>query len=256
MDLIVSSHLDDAVLSCGGRIASASRKGRQVVVVTVFAAPAPLNPTSLLARQYHRLMGFDDPQLRRREDMAALARLGARAVHLDHLDCIYRRRDDGAPLVVHEQDIFRSEIAAEAGLLLAIEHDLAATASRCRPRRLLAPLAAGGHRDHVFARRAAEATAEAIGPALELVYYEDVPYVIAEPRCAIETSHGMVEEIYHLSEEELQDRLDAVRQYRSQRQVLWHDGTSLLPSIASFARHLGGGTPAERYWRGSSTRAR
>ncbi|KAB2956573.1 MAG: PIG-L family deacetylase, partial [Thermoanaerobaculia bacterium] len=52
--LVLSPHLDDAVLSCGGRIADEVARGRDVLVVTVFTADEPAEPPSRLAADLRR----------------------------------------------------------------------------------------------------------------------------------------------------------------------------------------------------------
>ena len=77
--IYLSPHLDDAVFSCGGRIALQVRAGRRVWVVTVCAG-SPGGPLSDYAQVLHTYWGLaetDAPAARREEDRAALARLGA-----------------------------------------------------------------------------------------------------------------------------------------------------------------------------------
>jgi len=88
--MIVSPHLDDAVLSCGQLMA-----GRpDCVVVTVFAG-APLN---VQTTPYDEACGFRDSDealtLRRDEDAEACARLGATPIHLDFPDGQYEPKQE------------------------------------------------------------------------------------------------------------------------------------------------------------------
>ena len=80
---VVSTHLDDAVLSCYREL------GPETVVVTVFAGiPPPGEPGS-----WDRRTGAPDSTARmrerREEDIEALALSGCRAIHLDLLDSQY-----------------------------------------------------------------------------------------------------------------------------------------------------------------------
>ncbi|HEY5049632.1 MAG TPA: PIG-L family deacetylase, partial [Acidothermaceae bacterium] len=93
--IVVSPHLDDAVLSCAGLIAGATG----VTVVTVFAGnppardaatPAEFLPGTTAWDQASGFVGGDDVVgLRRAEDRAALAHLGAVPQWLDFLDSQY-----------------------------------------------------------------------------------------------------------------------------------------------------------------------
>ena len=90
--VVVSPHLDDAVLGCGHLIAA--HPG--TTVVTVFAggpAEYPDPPTPWDARGGFA-PGDDVLAARRAEDAAALAELGARPVWLDYVEHQYLPRED------------------------------------------------------------------------------------------------------------------------------------------------------------------
>jgi LmbE family N-acetylglucosaminyl deacetylase len=95
---IVSPHLDDAVLSLGSFIASASRRGTRVAVITVFAGdPDSTKP----AGGWDRRAGFategEAARARRAEDRAACAVVGADPVWLGHSEADYAdARDESA----------------------------------------------------------------------------------------------------------------------------------------------------------------
>src|SRR5437764_2009359 len=95
--LFLSPHLDDAVLSCGGTIADLVAGGEDVSALTFFAGQG-VPPFAPLATELHACWGSppDVVKLRRAEDVAALARLGASALHEDVPDAIYRRDQDGS----------------------------------------------------------------------------------------------------------------------------------------------------------------
>ena len=83
--VIVSPHLDDAVLGCGNFMAS--HPG--AYVVTVFAGNPPAYPTDPM-RKWDVQSGFspgdDVMEARRHEDDAALAVLDATPVHLEFIE--------------------------------------------------------------------------------------------------------------------------------------------------------------------------
>jgi LmbE family N-acetylglucosaminyl deacetylase len=98
--VVISPHLDDAVLGCGALLAT--HPG--ATVITVFTggpAGSPDPPT-----HWDALAGFsagdDVLGARKQEDIAALAAVGAEPVWLDHFEHQYLARPDwvGAPAVV------------------------------------------------------------------------------------------------------------------------------------------------------------
>ena len=124
--LVVSPHLDDAVLACGAWIAAHAG----VRVLTVFAG-APR--TSAPPTEWDAACGFADAAeaiaARRAEDRAALALLGAEPEWLDWCDDQY-----GVP-------------APEGALVADVSADLRRALERHDPHAVLVPLGLF-HRDH------------------------------------------------------------------------------------------------------------
>jgi LmbE family N-acetylglucosaminyl deacetylase len=90
--VVVSPHIDDAVLSLGAAISNAARDGARVTILTVLAGdPGSTEP----AGEWDRECGFptagEAATVRRAEDAAACAQLGATAVWLPYSDHQYER---------------------------------------------------------------------------------------------------------------------------------------------------------------------
>jgi len=147
--VVVSPHLDDAVLGCGQLLAGHPGSA----VITVFAgrprAPGPL-------REWDAAAGFgpgdDVIAARRQEDRAALARLGARPVWLDFVDDQYGEPPDTNQLAA----------ALEAAILAD------------RPSMVLMPLGLF-HHDHALTHQAGVAVLRR-QPSLAWFAYEDALY--------------------------------------------------------------------------------
>ncbi|MEM9553010.1 MAG: PIG-L family deacetylase [Acidobacteriota bacterium] len=184
--LVLSPHLDDAALSCGGQIHRMARTGGRVVVLTVFAGGPSDDPCSAVtdrdaspaAVAFHALIGLEAGEAgvaaadaavaaRRAEDRVACEILGAEGVRWRRLDAVYRRHPDG-PLPSLAALFDRARPVDEA-LVAALAADLRALPPL---RRLLVPLGVGGHLDH----RTVRAAAERAFPPSSLRYYEDLPY--------------------------------------------------------------------------------
>lgn len=243
MHIYLSPHLDDAVFSCGGRIFLEAHRGFAVWVVTVFAG-SPTGPLSDYAQMLHYFWGLaetDAVAARREEDRAALSLLGAVPVHWEFTDCIYRRAPDGRVLypnydalwgpIAEEDDSLREE------LIRRIE-ELPSSAQ------LFVPLGAGNHVDHRLVRQAAEATGRS------LVYYEDYPYARETGKVGEVLEEGPWEsELVWLEGEALEAKVAAALCYRSQISSFWADEDDLAVQFRAYAAEVGGGIPAERYWR-------
>lgn len=243
--LYISPHLDDATLSCGGRIWQQAQAGERVSIVTIFAgAPAPDAPLSPFAQEMHERWELADPvAARREEDAAALALLGAEGGYWPYVDCIYRRALDGSFLCDGEEALFGEIHPAESALIAELASRFRTLAQEPGGT-IYAPLAVGHHVDHQIVRRA---VAELEG----VVYYEDYPYA-AKPE-TLETALGAERwqsELVSLSQEALETKIAAIACYGSQLTSLeWADAAEMAAAVRAFVNQTGDGAPAERYRR-------
>ena len=127
--LVVSPHLDDAVLSVPGWIRSLALRGERVVVLTVFSA------------------GGEEYPERRAEDLAALTLLGAEPLHLGLLDAPPRR---GVRRGFRELILCAMDDEDAAAVARALVERIAALA----PALTLLPLGVGEHIDHLIVHAA------------------------------------------------------------------------------------------------------
>lgn len=207
--IYLSPHLDDAVFSAGGWIHEQTRAGQSVEIWTIMCGDPHVSECSMFAQVLHNLWGFSSAEEtvreRRKEDHLAASIVGAKTVHLDFLDCIYRRSPDG--------DWLYSEISvpphpADASYPAQIAE---AISSRLQPDdRLICQLALGSHVDHVLVRQAAEQ----LGRPLR--YVVDVPYWFYKPEEYEEKTAGMNESASRISEPGLERWIEAALAYTSQ----------------------------------------
>jgi LmbE family N-acetylglucosaminyl deacetylase len=266
--IYLSPHLDDAALSCGGAIHQQVRAGEGVLVITVFTAPPePGQPLSAFARGLHERWGnaADIVPVRRAEDRAAVGRLGASLLHLAFNDAIYRGRPaqgewfytNNSELFgeIHQADLPLAGAIAEAILEIAPQPDKATV--------IYAPLTVGHHVDHQLVYEAAGRLNRA-GRAV--VFYEDYPYVdpaypytqapadddkpySLEATLAAKQSAHWQPQLRPLSEADLAAKIDSVRAYASQLDMLFGGEGKVADWIRPYTLHVGQGKPAERIWR-------
>ena len=156
--LIFSPHPDDAAFSLGGALAG-RHLPQPVTILTIFGrshyAGGRFHPDSEIGRI---------SALRRAEDEAWAK---AHRVALVFLDLPEAGLRDGAAF----ETVF-APLSPTRSLSAAALADMEEVVERLSPDLVLAPLALGGHRDHVLARRAARLLVE----DARLGFYEDLPY--------------------------------------------------------------------------------
>ena len=164
--LALSPHLDDAAFSAGAALAWRADAGWRVVVATLFTASAPAPTGFALACQLDKGLGpeVDYMALRRAEDLAACAILGAQAEHVPLLEAPHRGYDSAAALFQppHADDPVLADLQAQVTRLLTAH----------APDEAWAPRGLGGHVDHVLVHHALVAAA----PATPVLWWTDWPY--------------------------------------------------------------------------------
>jgi LmbE family N-acetylglucosaminyl deacetylase len=220
--LVMSPHLDDAVLSCGALLAHLAAR-QPVTVATVFTAAAP-PPWSLPARRQLRALGGADAEdffaQRRAEDRDVLAGLGAAPVHLGFRDALFRRGRRRPAYPTFRFDAARGRVAScDAGLAAQVSARVCAMARAHEAGVIFAPIGVGRHVDHLITRRAAWALAGRI----PVVYYSDFPYSeTAAPDPAFVSRAGLVPHPWLRGRAENASRIAG---YRTQFAGLFRDGT-------------------------------
>src|SRR5215204_7812 len=207
--IYLSPHLDDAALSAGGLIYEQTQAGIPVEIWTFMCGDPQLSEYSPFTEKLHEIWGFADAaetvHKRRIEDTNAANILGAKVVHFDFLDCVYRRGKDGNWL--YPEGVFGSIHPEDADLPTQI-------AAEITPRLqtddvLVCQLSVGSHVDHVLVRQAAELLGR------PLIYDIDMPYFLYKSDEFEAKSAGLKESTRRITEAALERWLDAVVEYKS-----------------------------------------
>ncbi len=253
--LFLSPHLDDAVLSCGGLIRRLIAAGDRVAVYTIMAGrpPRPLPQSPILADLHARWATTGDPvDTRRREDIRALASLGALARHATIPDCVYRvtYTPTGEPVALYpsEESLWAAIHPADTAPLLLDATPLLYPQTDV----LHIPLGAGGHVDHRLVRDWGQRLARA-NPTLEIFYYEEYPYsvtdgAVAAALAALAPALKLTPILHPLDEDTLTAKIAAIAFYESQISTFWRDTAEMACAVRRDALTIGGGIPAEREW--------
>ncbi len=261
--IYLSPHLDDALYSCGGLICRQRKAGEPVTVLNLCAGIPDYAGLSPFAREYHRQWGDLDDMVaaRRAEDRRALAALGVEAIYLDTLDSIYRAVD-GQPCYPDERALFSGPRDADAALPGAWAARALELLPGGGPVRFYAPLAIGGHVDHILARLAGLELAKA---GQQVWFYEDFPH--AEDPLTLERlkqEMGLAQWHSRTILIDVQAKIDAMLGYATQTGKIFGDAAGLKRRVMDFTadrarsihwqealRHAvaGQGGRRERAWR-------
>lgn len=241
--LVLSPHLDDAVLSAGASLSEGVLEGHAIEVYTLFAGIA-CPPFSPIALAFHDAcgLGHDATSARRDEDLAAMMAIGASAHHGPFLDAVYRQRADGTWLCAHEDGMFDPAWPAEPALLSSLE-----TAIRCRcevfrPTMIATCFALGSHVDHRLTHTAALRVSQLL--QVPLLLWEDLPYAVGDPLREAPDPAIMLRarpEAWHRKRQ-------AIRCYPSQIRMLWPVEADWWDILWHHATIRGGDAPAELAW--------
>src|SRR6266568_284611 len=191
--MVMSPHLDDAVLSCGALLAHLAAR-HLITVVTVFTAAAP-PPWSLPARRQLRALGRVDP------------------------GDFFRRGRRGPAYPTFRFDAARGRVAScDAGLAAEVSARAGEIARASQAHVVFAPLGVGRHVDHLITRRAARE----LGREIRIVYYSDFPYSqTAGPEPGFIRDAGLVPHPWLCGRAENASRIAG---YRTQFAGLFGDG--------------------------------
>ncbi len=160
--LVISPHLDDAVLSIGGSIAAWVAEGARVVIASVYTTGPALTEIDPSMRK------FADYGTRRDEDAAACAVVGAEVLRLDQIERAFRKP------YLRGWSFFTTPPHRAGFLTLPAVTAALAPLADLAPEKILVPIGIGNHIDHVEALIAATDWAHAHGWLDRVWFYEDL----------------------------------------------------------------------------------
>lgn len=198
--LAVSPHLDDAVFSAGGTLARHVVKGDTVTVLTCFTGNVERPDGFALACQLDKGLGpdVDYMALRRAEDMAACAEIGADGLHWPFLEAPHRGYTNAGAL-------FEDRLPDDA-IVEPLTDALSELLGRLAPDRIYGPWGVGRHVDHVAVREALERVTD----AAKVIWWEDYPYAMQADAAPADIVRFAIEG------KDAERKLAAVLQYESQ----------------------------------------
>ena len=206
--IFLSPHFDDAIGSCGGLINRLVTRGDEVTVITVFAHIIK-NDFSDFAKELNNLWNLKSPvEERIIENKNACEKMNIKYLNLDFTEAIYRK-EKSKYLYPLSNDIFKDIVDEDSNLKNDIfdilckyvkEDDL-----------IYVPSSIGNHVDHKIVCE----VGKMLTNTNKVIFYEDFSYE-GSPNIA-KTKIVKIK----LSDEELFAKIEAVKEYKSQIEMLF-----------------------------------
>lgn len=254
--VILSPHLDDAALSCGGLLHAL--QGVATLVVTLCSGNPPALSTADGARKLPPRRGHVSPRIRRSEDIAAMHAIDAAYVHLSFPDAIYRRSRSGKLIYLSARERWVAPHADDAGYIEELYQLLRRICLDLGPILLVSPIGIGDHVDHQITARVALRLA---ADGAKLLFYEDFPYV-ANPESGRGNGDSPQAALARLGQApaqrlvvpvDVEGKMRVLRHYVSQVPVLFGSDDGMRAAIIGY-QHAG--LPCECYWRATGAGAK
>lgn len=244
--VVLSPHLDDAALSCGGLLGQLRGVvSRLVVTICASRPPQDASGRSRMRR------GHTPPKQRRREDIDAMHSIDCDFVHLGFADAVFRRSPTSGELIYDKP---RSKLALPPVDDTAHVEELFVVLRRLvcdmGPLLLLSPLGLGYHIDHFLVAQVALRLASR---RTKLVFYEDFPYRVSpklatalpdDPESAI-ARLGRAPGKRYVQPFDLEPKAELIGHYGSQIPALFGDEERMRDSLRATASD---GAFVEHYW--------
>jgi len=227
--IYISPHLDDAVLSAGGLIYDQTHAGMDVEIWTFMCGFPSTEELSPFAQVLHYQWGVPEGAAtemitaRRAEDVKAASIVGAKTVHFDFLDCIYRRGKNGDWLY---SNVFVPPHEDDEDLPARMAESISA---RLQPTdQLVCQLGLGSHLDHVLVRRAVELLQRPV------LYDADIPYLFNSPAELAPKTAGMKAKTQRITDSGLRSWQEAIAAYKSQLSSLFDSPEAMRAQIQQY----------------------
>jgi len=232
--IFISPHLDDVALSVGGIVNNLVNNNIETEIWTFFSGSPDDGNLSDFALSLHKRweLPLNAPKIRRLEDKKACKILGAQFKHFNLPDCIYRKDQDGNPIVREENDLYQPIPPSQQFLVTMITEELKTTTLPGDI--IVSPMAIGNHIDH----RIIVAAIEMVSPST-LLFYEDYPYVVKSQSSPINYSK-LTPNKFDLQDENIITWHAAISAYQSQISTFWKNTNRMKEDIVEFANRGGG----------------
>ena len=227
--LIISPHLDDAVLSCGDLIDKFIDDKYNVDILTIFSKDVNKKDLSNAAIKFHSncFLPNNPMKYRKIEDKKAHKYLKCNSFYLNKLECLYRKKNNKF-LYPNLDEIYHFE-KEDTEIVETLEKELSKIINSYDI--VLAPLGLGNHADHLVCNKAINNIKNKIKN--ELYFYEEVAYVCYYYRKNAISNWGdnLNSKIIKLSDKNFTKKINSILFYKSQLNILWNNYNQMYKDL-------------------------
>ena len=227
--VVLSPHLDDAVLSCHGLLESVRKHIPRLVISVCCSQP----PKPGMNKRARGRKGFAPPKQRRAEDIAAMEAMKCNYVHLGFPDAIHRRSASSGNFIYSSAETREGELRLDdANYIEELYLILSRLCCDMGPLILVAPLGIGRHVDHLICAHVAMRLVKA---NIKLLFYEDLPYVwrglhedehLDDAKSAFERL-GIDPSRRYFVDTDIKKKISVMKCYESQLPLLFKDNAEM-----------------------------
>ena len=232
--LIISPHLDDAVLSCGDLIDKLVNEKYSVDVITIFSKEMKKSQLSSAAIKFHNNCFLPDNPMKQRkqEDKLAHEYLKCNSYYMELPECLYRKYK--TKFLYPDLDNIYHLDKDDSKIIKKIEKGLIKIINNYDY--ILAPLGLGGHADHIASNKAVNNIMQEIKG--KLYFYEEVAYVCYYYRENSVSNWGesLKYKLIELSEQNFNNKIQSILLYRSQLNILWNNYEQMYNDLDVFSK--------------------
>lgn len=245
--VVLSPHMDDAILSCGGLLQALSQ---QMECLTLTICTADPDHVDRLQPPH----GIALPSFRRVEEINAMKALGCKLVQLGLLDAIYRRHPETHQLLYPTLgSIWAMPFEVEVDHRVAIQDGIQKLVLTDDGQRtlFLSPLGVGHHVDHILCTQALLSLPVSLE---DILLYEDFPYVVDQGAHVgiADSTEKALERLKLIGTERLEkecdvkSKIELISHYETQIDLIFGHENNIRHMLMKNAR---GERTLERFWR-------
>ena len=224
--LIVSPHMDDAILSCSGIILNRKQQGDKILVLTVFSKqPSKVNS---FAKEMMAQMDIkrDYNTSRKEEDLKIFKKYGIQSQHLDLIDGMFFSNS--------MEELF-------GGKTREINIDqLYTKIEEFKPDEVYLPAGIGDHIDHIAI---SEFSKELLSKRLKIFFYEDFPYSLSKKKTeerldSLKKEFLLKQRVVDITDN-IKEKIEMIKLYKSQLNFLFKSTKEMENTVMNYNFHLG-----------------